>query len=128
MCIGELANTGLVSSKERARITRDVLAWMPKSSAFIRLFSRAECPIGKERFQDMTEERDGSAVTDCYAVPPHLIMDVTKMQRLAKRLQRAESLLQRAYDGMQKEHWQEGESEAEVCQAIRHFLDDSPSA
>lgn len=44
------------------------------------------------------------------------------------KLDNAQRLLQRAYDGMQKEHWAEGESEAEVCQAIRHFLDDLRSA
>ena len=76
----------------------------------------------------MTKDVDGSAASDCYAVPPHLIIDVIKMKRIAMRLQRAEHLLRRAYAGMQKEHWAEGESEAQVCQAIRDFLDDSPSA
>jgi hypothetical protein len=38
------------------------------------------------------------------------------------RLDRAEKLLRRAYDGMHKDHWAEGESETEVCKAINdHF-------
>lgn len=44
------------------------------------------------------------------------------------KLDKAQSLLQRAYDAMQKEHWAEGESETEACDAIRHFLDDLRSA
>lgn len=60
------------------------------------------------------------------AVPPHLVMNHTKVLHIAKRLQRAESLLNRVYDGVHKQHWAAGESEAEVCQAIRDFLDDHP--
>jgi len=38
------------------------------------------------------------------------------------RLHKAETLLQAAYDGMHKEHWAEGETEAEVCKRINdHF-------
>jgi len=55
--------------------------------------------------------------------PPHLVSDLEKITRLAIRLQEAESLLKRAYDGMAKAHWQEGESEAEVCDAIRFHRD-----
>ena len=59
-------------------------------------------------------------------IPPEL-HDPTAPD-LEGRLRQAEALLKRAYNGMQKEHWAEGESEAQVCQAIRDFLDDSPSA
>jgi hypothetical protein len=38
------------------------------------------------------------------------------------RLDKAEKLLRRAYNGMHKDHWAEGESETEVCKAISdHF-------
>jgi hypothetical protein len=52
-----------------------------------------------------------------------LVPDLEKIGKLATRLQKAESLLKRAYDGMAKAHWQEGESEAEVCDAIRFYRD-----
>jgi hypothetical protein len=106
----------------------------------------------------MSSENDvneHSCASPCYAVPPHLVLNAEKAIKVrldlqgrlpvvycgksveewyslfcqtALRLDKAHRLLQRAYDGMHKEHWQEGESEAEVCQAIRHFLDDSASA
>jgi hypothetical protein len=55
--------------------------------------------------------------------PPHLTPDLDKIRKMADRLQQAENLLKRAYDGMAKDHWQEGESEAEVCDAIRFYRD-----
>lgn len=39
------------------------------------------------------------------------------------RLHKATILLKRAYDGMHKDHWAEGETESEVCDDIHHFLD-----
>jgi hypothetical protein len=59
-------------------------------------------------------------------VPRHLVPEMEKIQRMADRLQKAESLLKRAYNGMHKEHWREGESESEVCQAILAFLGSVP--
>ena len=55
------------------------------------------------------------------AIPPEL-HDPTAPD-LEGRLRQAEALLKRAYNGMAKAHWQEGESEAEVCEAIRHYRD-----
>jgi hypothetical protein len=52
------------------------------------------------------------------SIPEHLRLDMEKTLRMAKRLEAAEALLKRAYDGMHKEHWQEGESEQECCDAI----------
>lgn len=49
--------------------------------------------------------------------------DMEKIRDLECRLQHADSLLKRAYDGMHKEHWQEGESEADVCEGIRLYRD-----
>jgi hypothetical protein len=49
--------------------------------------------------------------------------DIKKIQDLECRLQHADSLVKRAYDGMHKEHWQEGESESEVCEGIRLYRD-----
>ena len=46
-------------------------------------------------------------------------------QRLQEQFAKSRGLLRRAYDGMHKDHWAEGESETEVCQAIRDFLDDT---
>jgi len=39
------------------------------------------------------------------------------------RLVKAETLLRRAYEGMHKDHWKEGESENEVCDAIWDYLE-----
>lgn len=40
----------------------------------------------------------------------------------ALRLQKAEALLKAAYDGMHKDHWEEGDSETVVCEKINdHF-------
>ena len=58
------------------------------------------------------------------AVPSHLQIDMEKVLRLAFRFATAQDLLRRAYDGMHKDHWAEGESKTEVCQAIRDFLDE----
>jgi hypothetical protein len=58
--------------------------------------------------------------------PPHLVPDMEKIRRMADRLEKAESLLKRAYSGIHKEHWREGESESEVCQAILAFLGSVP--
>lgn len=55
-------------------------------------------------------------------IPEHLKLDMEKTLRLAKRLEAAEALLKRAYDGMHKEHWQEGESEQECCDAIETYF------
>ena len=38
-------------------------------------------------------------------------------------LVKAEDLLRRAYNGMHKDHWKEGESESEVCAAIWGYLE-----
>lgn len=57
------------------------------------------------------------------SIPEHLRLDMEKTLRIAKRLEAAEALLKRAYDGMHKEHWQEGETERECCDAIRHYFD-----
>jgi uncharacterized circularly permuted ATP-grasp superfamily protein len=46
-------------------------------------------------------------------------------QRLQEQLAKSRGLLRRAYDGMHKDHWANGESETEVCQAIRDFIDDT---
>lgn len=42
---------------------------------------------------------------------------------LESRLRQAEALLKRALDGMHRLHWQEGETEKEVCEAIRDYRD-----
>lgn len=56
------------------------------------------------------------------SIPEHLKLDMEKTLRLAKRLEAAEALLKRAYNGMHKEHWQEGESERECCDAIETYF------
>lgn len=74
------------------------------------------------------EGSDSSCASTSYAVPPHLQLQMERVLRLARRLEKAESLLRRIYNGIHKEHWQEGESEREVCEAISCFLDESTSA
>jgi hypothetical protein len=98
----------------------------------------------------MSEKQvEHSAATQSYAVPPHLVLNAEKAAKVrcdlegrlplvycgkpveewysmycqaVLRLDRAEKLLRRAYDGMHKDHWAEGESETEVCKAINdHF-------
>ena len=38
------------------------------------------------------------------------------------RLSKAQRLLKSSYDGMHKDHWAEGETEAEVCKEINDFF------
>ena len=96
-----------------------------------------------EQLADAVREEDSP-------VPEHLVLNAQKAMRLrydlegrlpvvysgksieewyslfcqeTLRLHKATILLKRAYDGMHKDHWAEGETESEVCDDIRHFLD-----
>lgn len=50
---------------------------------------------------------------------------IRNRQQLRQLLSKSRDLLRRAYNGMHKESWAEGESEAEVCQAIIDFIDNT---
>jgi len=83
-------------------------------------------------------------------VPEHLVLDVERASRhdlegrlpvvfcgksitewyslycrSVLRLAESDRLLRRAYDGMLKEHWAEGESESEVLDAILSHLENN---